>query len=85
MCLHVDNKRVLTQLSMISSHILYANGSDVEDVEHEMYAHGNTSKSVFDTGIVDKPADLYIEKTMVTPTCMIDGQAIGVKLIGSMS
>jgi hypothetical protein len=70
---------------MVSSPISYANGSDVVDIEHEMYAHGNTSKSVFDTGIVDRPADLYIEKTMVTPTCMIDGLAIGVRLVDSMS
>jgi len=60
---------------MISSHISYATGSDVEDVEHEMYAHENTSKSSFVTGIVDRPADLYIEKTMVPPPCMIDRQA----------
>jgi hypothetical protein len=70
---------------MISSRISYANGSDVEDVEHEMYAHGNTSKSVFVTGIVDRPADLYIEKAIVLPPCMIDRQAIGVKLVESMS
>jgi hypothetical protein len=70
---------------MISSHISYANGSDAEDVEHEMYAHENTFKSVFVTGIVDTPADLYIEQTMVPPPCMLDRQAIGVRLVDFMS
>jgi hypothetical protein len=69
----------------LSSHISYANGSDVEDLEHEMYAHGNTSKSVCVTGILDRPADLHIEETIVPPTCMIDRQTIGVRLVDSMS
>ena len=70
---------------MISSHISYEDGSDAEDVEHEMYAHGNNSKSVFVAGIADRPADLYIVKTMVPPSCMIDRQAIGIRLVDSMS
>jgi hypothetical protein len=45
---------------LIRSHIPYATGNDAEDVEHEMYAHGNTSKSAFGVGIVDKPADMQI-------------------------
>jgi hypothetical protein len=70
---------------MISSRISYGTGSDVEDIEHEMYAHENTSKSSYVNGIADRPAYLYIEKTMVPPPCMMDRQAIGVKLVDSVS
>jgi hypothetical protein len=41
---------------LITSHIPYANGSDVEDEEHEVYAHGSTSASLLVTGTFS-PAD----------------------------